>query len=453
MGRSVLTNRELASLILFVALIVFVLTRPGRDEVLESVRGVLKSFRERSILVPFLLYVGWIGVSVAVASRWGLWDPSLLKTTILWLLLSGFGLVMSLNEAIRRPRFFRRAIIKTLGIAVVVEFVAALESFSLWVEIPTQGLAVVFAMVGVVAGQDSQYESARKLAKGYLVLYALTALLWGVIHLIRDWAGLEHAAILREFLLPMWLTPAALLFVYVFAVVAAYQSAFLRMGFWNEDGPLWRQKLAMVLRANLRLRYLRLLAEQGENRVARAAGFLQAWKEVGAPQRAVRGGELEPKVKPEGFGFEDTAVPGIFALFTTSIRLASELDATLSNAAAALSRTKDEVEALHDRLKVSGEAFEWLGSLETAYLIRFLAQRGRRLDEIEMMAPPIAVLLAIFQPQSFVEPAAKFDRLLTLAGEPSSRAMRVADTLTAEAKREGMTLNEVVDAQLAFHEP
>lgn len=58
MEDSVLTNREIAALIILVSIIAFVLTRPDRDGILRSVRGVLLSFKKPGILVPLLLYVG-----------------------------------------------------------------------------------------------------------------------------------------------------------------------------------------------------------------------------------------------------------------------------------------------------------------------------------------------------------------------------------------------------------
>lgn len=148
----------------------------------------------------------------------GLWDLGLLKTTILWLLLSGLALVMSLNDAIQKPGFFRRALLKILGVVAVVEFVAAFKSFALWIQIPAQVLAVMFAMVGVVAERDPQHAPVRKLAKGYLVLFGLSALIWSAAQLIGNWSTLDLGTIVRGFLLPIWLTPSALLFVYAFAV-------------------------------------------------------------------------------------------------------------------------------------------------------------------------------------------------------------------------------------------
>lgn len=288
MEESALTNRELTALIILVFLTTFLLTRPDRKGILKSFRGVLTSFKAPGILVPLLLYVGWISAAIAGASRIGLWDFDLLKTTILWVVLSGLALLVSLNDAIQKPRFFRGAFIKTLGVVAVVEFVAALKSFPLWLEIPGQALAFMLALVGVVAKRDPKQAPALKLANGYLILFGASALIWSAAHLIANWSTLDQGRILREFLLPIWLTPIALLFVYGFAVIAAYQSSFVRMRIWKKRRPLLRQRLAVMLRANGRLRSLRLLAGLGAQRIARTTTFREAWRELGVLRNETR---------------------------------------------------------------------------------------------------------------------------------------------------------------------
>ena len=282
MEEAVLTSREIAALIILLGVIAFVLTRPGRDEILSSVGGVLVTLAKPSILGPLLLYVGWIFTAVAGASQLNLWNSDLLKTTILWLVLSGLVLVMRLNDAIEKPGFFRGAVIRTLGVAAAVEFLSALKSFPLWLEIPAQALAFVFAGVVVLAEREPKHAPVGKLATGYLATFGLSALIWSVAGLVSNWSSLDQGRVAREFLLPIWLTPVALLFVYGFAVVAAYESSFKRMRIWRKDGPLLRQRLAVMMRANGRLGTLRLVTGLGLQRIARTETYRQAWREVGS---------------------------------------------------------------------------------------------------------------------------------------------------------------------------
>ena len=120
MEDAVLTNRETAAVVVLILLVVFILTRPGRADLTKSISGVLVTLASRAILVPIFLYIMWISAGVLVAARFGAWDASLLKTTILWLVLSGVALVMRLNDAIESPGFFRTAVLQTLGIACAV---------------------------------------------------------------------------------------------------------------------------------------------------------------------------------------------------------------------------------------------------------------------------------------------------------------------------------------------
>jgi hypothetical protein len=186
------------------------------------------------------------------------------------------------------------------------------------------------------------------------------------------------------------------LFVYGFAVVAAYQGAFLQMRIWNKQGTLLRQRFAMMLRANGRLGYLRLLSGTGAQRIARTEGFLQAWREVGVLRKEAREGEVEedaarqrplvstgairtdasgPQLKK--MGFENIVASGIAAPLNTSLRLAIKQESLLVSAAEELDRTKEEVEAMHKRLQGSHKAFEWLGPIDTANLIYLsLSEKG-----------------------------------------------------------------------------
>jgi hypothetical protein len=151
-------------------------------------------------------------------------------------------------------------------------------------------------------------------------------------------------------------------------------------------------------------------------------------------------------------GFDDAAGSGVAAPFNASLRLAIEQEGLFQNAASELGCSKEEVEALHERLLRSNEAFEWLGPIESMKLIQYLAQRARTLQEIEVMALPVATLFAVSQLESLEVLVEKFDRLLRLADEPAIRAMSVADSLTAATQASTATFSEMLDATIAFYD-
>ena len=70
-----------------------------------------------------------------------------------------------------------------------------------------------------------------------------------VVQLVRLWKHLSLVGMLKEFILPVWLTLALLPFMLVFALLNAYGKAFTLINFRTDDrGRRWRAKAALVLR-------------------------------------------------------------------------------------------------------------------------------------------------------------------------------------------------------------
>ncbi len=260
-----------------IALALVSLRRSGRRGLLRSVSDIVSTLAKPKLLIPTLLYVVAVLGMLIPASRFGLWEPSRWKTTVIWLLVSGLGLLFSLNQAIEDATFFRRTVLRTLGVVGIVEFIANLESFALWVEIPGQLLAVT----AITTTSLAEASAPRQIASTYLGIYGLCALAWGAWHLIGEWPQADHGVLIKEFLMPIWLAPVALLMVYAYAVLAAYESTFIRMRIIKEGGSLARQHLALVLRTGIWLPHLRLVRGQGAHRIARTDGFREAWTAIG----------------------------------------------------------------------------------------------------------------------------------------------------------------------------
>ena len=290
MNEASFSNREIAGLVvlgLLVMCVALVLRR--RDgEARAAGRGLISSFLHWKILVPVLGFVFWVLAMLLLAARLGIWNASLWKATLLWLLLSGFGLFGKFPDAIDQPKFVRRTIAHTLGVFLVIEFAANFASFALWIEIPVQMLAFVFGIVAVAA-REPEHARIAKLANGYLALLGAYALSWGVWRLTSEWSDIDRWALAREFSVPIWMTPVALVYVYALGIFAAYESLFVRMRAEAKEQPLIKQRLAVCIRTRGRLSYLRALDCFGPaSWIARTDGFKGAWNELGDIRRRDR---------------------------------------------------------------------------------------------------------------------------------------------------------------------
>ena len=277
-----LTNREIATLVVLSALLVGVLVLVMRKEHLRSAfGGSLRAFVQPQILLILVWYYGCLAAAVFVASRLGLWQWSLWKPTGVWLVLSGFGLLFKYDEVVKQPRFGWRVSIRTIALVEIVSFAADLASFPLWAEIPAQALAFIAGVMSAWVGDNPEHAPVARLANRYLMLFGVVALLAGIRRAATDWEDLDHGLLFREFLVPIWLTPVALICVYAFAIYCVYEVAFKQMALVETDRSLFRQRLAMVLRASCRVSRVRVLRRAGGTRFARTNGFRDAWSEFG----------------------------------------------------------------------------------------------------------------------------------------------------------------------------
>ena len=93
------------------------------------------------------------------------------------------------------------------------------------------------------------------------------------------------------------------------------------------------------------------------------------------------------------------------------------------------------------------KSFAALSPLTRAELIRALAAKARKPEEIRAMSAPIAQLGLIFNcDTNWLAP--RFDQLLRLYGHDASEATEVADTLTSSTQLAAASFEEMVEAML-----
>jgi len=139
----------------------------------------------------------------------------------------------------------------------------------------------------------------------------------------------------------------------------------------------------------------------------------------------------------------------VLATLTWSAWLAVKQQDLLTQAAIAAGVGRPEMEALEKRLRRSHRAVKHLGPLDRSRMIRYLADRNRRIGEIEALAVPVATLWVIYRPDvELPQLVEDFDRLLRIWRVPVEDAMSLADKLVIATQRTAGNYSEVVHALL-----
>ena len=273
MEHTVINNRELAGLIWLLVIGVVVVVLARRNDRKVGFKPVLKGLAKPKILVSLLSYVVWLVGAVAVAWKVNIWDLGVLKPTILWAILSGIALFFGVTDVLQGKTSFKSVFLATIGISATLELIVGFKSFPLWVELPAQLLVGAALIVTTVARQSPDQAKLVRVCTRIVVAYGFAALIWVIWYAVKNWEQLDRAALAREGLLPIWLTPAAMTYVYFLAVWSAYELAFMRIN-WKAGGkPSWRQKLAVISIAKLRLAKLRMITGRMQLMVADESGF------------------------------------------------------------------------------------------------------------------------------------------------------------------------------------
>lgn len=120
--------REIASFILLAALVMAAMTKRENRRVLGH---VARLFLDRRIVLVTWGYAVYVIVTVLVARALGLWDRHLLIETILWFVVSGYPLLLSVTDAAKVRGYFRKSAKSVFGVVVIFVFFINLVTFSL----------------------------------------------------------------------------------------------------------------------------------------------------------------------------------------------------------------------------------------------------------------------------------------------------------------------------------
>lgn len=274
-----INNREWALLIWLVVLGVVALLVP---KLRASLASVVKAAAQPAILISIVALVSYVGGVVFLGWLAGLWETDLVVDTVVWLFGPAFGLLLSMSR-VGDPSFFGRAVLTTIRVTVLIEFLVNLFVFSLPVELILQPVLTFLVLLSAVAGMKQEFQSVRRGLDVLLALIGMGLTAYVVYRLVRDWETFEPLGSLRLLVLPVWLTLTVIPFIYLYGAFAIYQAAFMRMaGVGRESEPQWRARLGLVSVLHFRLR---LVGEFHGYWASQAASA----KSLGHARQAVKG--------------------------------------------------------------------------------------------------------------------------------------------------------------------
>lgn len=226
---SQVANREIATAILLLGILLFAVVKIGAAEVIRGLWNVVITALSPKILVPGLLLILY---SVAIfwgAHLIGIWSSEILLDTILEVSFIGLPSLAIAVKANSVVSIYRQFVVPEIGFSAIVAFYIGIESFSLPVEIGLQSAICFFTALQAFGRHEPEGEVVAKFSSCILSIIGLgivvavsweVALAWNEI----NW-GVEIETLEMAFYYPILMVPAIVALGYY----AAYETLGIRM--------------------------------------------------------------------------------------------------------------------------------------------------------------------------------------------------------------------------------
>lgn len=227
-----LTNREIATLIIVVPLIIFLLLK---REIRVAFSQLLKGFFSGAILRFNLLFSAYSATLIYVAWSLKIWDTRLIKDSVIVLLAVGYPMVYQVFKIKDGSLLVRDTLKKCLGVTAFAALYVNLSSLNIVAELTIQVLSALLVGISIfVRGDDARPIRAVVVADSVLGIMGLSIFLVTTLSVVNSLEEFDFELNIKSAALTIWLPLLLLPFVYVSSYIMQIQMIFIRMPVLNE---------------------------------------------------------------------------------------------------------------------------------------------------------------------------------------------------------------------------
>lgn len=221
---SQLDNREIATLILVITLIVFVLVAGRKGGIAKSLKDLVAAVFKLVLIVPALLLFAFSALIIGLAAFFGIWTSNILLDTILEVVFIGIPSIAIAAKARSVTSIFKQLVLPEISLGAFAAFYINIESFSLPVEIALQFLIIVLSCARPIAESRSNWKSSAKAINIMLALIGLGILVAVTYRLVNTWESIDWSIELQSLLMAVYYPILLLPFVVALGYYAAYDA-------------------------------------------------------------------------------------------------------------------------------------------------------------------------------------------------------------------------------------
>jgi hypothetical protein len=237
-------NRELAVSIWILFVVIWCVSY---SKVRKPFFQVIKAFFAWKLTFSYMLMFTYIACVIWGLKAIAVWKIDHIPLTFLWCVCVAFVMLFNFQKA-NDQDFFRDSIKDNIKGLVFLEFFVNLHVFNFWVEFM---FVPIFAIVGgmkAIAERNKEYEIVNKLLNYILISTGSLLIFYAAYMMVADFKIFATLQNLESFYIPILLSILFIPFVYIAALLAAYETFFIRLQFFVPEKSVLRYaKLKTIL--------------------------------------------------------------------------------------------------------------------------------------------------------------------------------------------------------------
>jgi len=168
-----------------------------------------------------------------------IWKIDHTTLTVLWCVCVAFAMLFNFQKA-NDQNFFKNSVKDNIKGLVFLEFFLNLYVFNFWIEFMIVPISAIIGGMKAISERNKEYEIVDKLLNFFLVAAGLFLLFFAFYKVFTDFENFATIQNLESFYMPILLSILFVPFVYIAALIAAYETLFTRMQFFVPDKAVLR---------------------------------------------------------------------------------------------------------------------------------------------------------------------------------------------------------------------
>lgn len=238
-----LSNKEIASIITFIIFFSFC----SYKNMTNCCNLIKATFSPKLVKLYFLVLIYFVFITYLLYQT-SLWNYSLMKTSVVWILSTGIMTVFSTIE--KKEINIRQVITKSFIISLFVDYIIGFSNNSVIVELILLCLALFLSLVLAIIQNDGQLQQKPGIDKVEKLIYIILSVIFfnnfinGIFNIIEH-KGNELSVL--ELMLPFLYTLAYIPFCYLLAAYVQYETALIRLGYYDIENKFLKFYLLVCL--------------------------------------------------------------------------------------------------------------------------------------------------------------------------------------------------------------